>query len=222
MNRRITRTVGLSRRCYGAVSKRFDFAPNRLKTGGRHVPRLSTHIAPARPAGIPPSAPVPYSPTSRSKPMTQTAEHTSSLEMASPSEPAAVPALEVHEPAQGVHPSRRQAPGLAPPAPPRARAEGRLLRDRDGRVLAILGQNGSGQVDAGPAARRRCSCTTAGARTSSATTCSRNPARCGGWSTACRSRLLLQEDVRAREPELRRALLRAATARTPGAGSRRS
>ena len=62
--------------------------------------------------------------------MIQTAEHTSSLEMASPSEPAAVPALEVRDlrkefirrdggKRQGWRRKRRRVPAL----------EGRLLHD---------------------------------------------------------------------------------------------
>jgi ABC-2 type transport system ATP-binding protein len=78
--------------------------------------------------------------------MTQTAEHTSSVEMATPSEPAAVPALEVHDlrkefirrdggKRKGWRRKRRRVAAL----------KGVSFTMERGETVAILGQNGSGK-----------------------------------------------------------------------------
>ena len=78
--------------------------------------------------------------------MTQIAEHTSSLEMATPSEPAAVPALEVHDlrkefirrdggKRKGWRRKRRRVAAL----------KGVSFTMERGETVAILGQNGSGK-----------------------------------------------------------------------------
>src|SRR5215204_4368146 len=94
--------------------------------------------------GLGRARPYSYSPTSRSKPMTQTAEHTTSLEMTLPSEPAAVPALVVDElrkefirkdgRRKGVKRRRRV-----------AALKGVSFTMQRGDTVAILGQNGSGK-----------------------------------------------------------------------------
>ena len=97
--------------------------------------------------------------------MTQIAEHTSSLEMATPSEPAAVPRARGPRPAEGVHPPRRwQAPGLAPQAPARRRAEGRELHDGARRVASRSSARTARASRRWSGCSRPCCCTTAAAR----------------------------------------------------------
>ena len=204
--------------------KRFDFAPTRLLVW---LPACSSAEYPySRPRarlGLGRARPFPYSPTYRSKPMTQIAEHTSSVEMATPSEPAAVPALEVHDlrkefirrdggKRKGWRRKRRRVAAL----------KGVSFTMERGETVAILGQNGSGKStlvrllstlllhEGGSASDLRSRRLQGHARGREA----RQPGLGRG--------LLLQEDVRRREPELRRALLRDARKGRRRTRSRRS
>src|SRR6476620_859575 len=126
---------------------RFDFPPIQLV--GWLSACSSAEYPYSRPRarlGIRRARPFSYSPTSRSTPMIQTAEHTSSLEMASGSEPAAVPALEVRDlrkefirrdggKRQGWRRKRRRVAAL----------KGVSFTMERGETVAILGQNGSGK-----------------------------------------------------------------------------
>src|SRR3989440_8839153 len=111
------------------------------------------------------------------------------------------------QPAQGVRPQGRPPwPAQAPAS--RRRAQGRHLRDRARRVRRDPGAERLGQVDARPAALHPAAprgWRRAHLRTRRLPRASRRPA---AREPSLRRGELLQEDVRGREPQLRRALLR--------------